>query len=96
MTFIVRETAANEAVEAWRWYAGRIMEAAIGFAQALRAAFALIHTSPHAGHTVLGSRRRVLVGRYRYGVIYYIDGEDVVVVAVAHTSRAPNYWRRRR
>jgi plasmid stabilization system protein ParE len=96
VTFIVRETATNEAIEAWSWYAERNTEAANGFARALRAAFTLIRTSPQAGRIVLGNRRRVLVMGYRYSIIYFIQDADVVVVAVAHTSRKPGYWRGRR
>lgn len=36
--------------------------------------------------------RRALLKVFRYAVIFEILGEEVVVVAIAHTSRKPNYW----
>lgn len=40
--------------------------------------------------------RRALLKVFRYAVIFEIQGEEIVVVAVAHTSRKPNYWLNRR
>lgn len=36
--------------------------------------------------------RRALMKVFRYAVIFEILEEEVLVVAVAHTSRKPNYW----
>ncbi len=35
--------------------------------------------------------RRCLLARFPYGLIYGIDGDTVVVVAVAHLHRSPRY-----
>ena len=40
--------------------------------------------------------RRTLLKRFPYMVVYEILGEDVFVLAFAHTARRPNYWRSRR
>jgi len=36
--------------------------------------------------------RRALLTVFRYAVIFEMVDDSIVVVAVAHTSRAPNYW----
>lgn len=36
--------------------------------------------------------RRCRLARFPYGLIYGIDGENLVVVAVAHLHRQPRYW----
>ena len=36
--------------------------------------------------------RRCLLARFPYGLIYGIDGDTVVIVAVAHLHRLPRYW----
>jgi plasmid stabilization system protein ParE len=36
--------------------------------------------------------RRALLTVFRYAVVFEILDDMIVVVAVAHTSRAPNYW----
>ena len=40
--------------------------------------------------------RRTRLKRFPYMVVYEIVGEDVFVLAFAHTARRPNYWRSRR
>ncbi len=39
--------------------------------------------------------RRALLKVFRYAVIFEILDGDIVIVAMAHTSRRPNYWLRR-
>ena len=36
--------------------------------------------------------RRYLLARFPYGLIYGVDGETLVVIAVAHLHREPRYW----
>jgi len=40
--------------------------------------------------------RRCLLKRFPYYVGYELLAEEIVVMAVAHTKRRPNYWIRRR
>lgn len=40
-------------------------------------------------------RRQKLVKRFPYVVIYEILDDSVLIVAVAHTSRGPDYWQLR-
>lgn len=40
-------------------------------------------------------KRRLLMRRFRYARIYPVAGEQVRILAVAHHSRRPGYWRRR-
>jgi plasmid stabilization system protein ParE len=40
--------------------------------------------------------RRCLLARFPYGLVYGLDGDTVVVVAVAHLHREPRYWSDRR
>jgi plasmid stabilization system protein ParE len=42
------------------------------------------------------SYRRALLSIFRYAVVFEILADEVIVVAVAHTSREPNYWLNRR
>lgn len=38
--------------------------------------------------------RRVMLNRFPYVIIYRIDSEEVVVVAISRGSRKPGYWER--
>jgi plasmid stabilization system protein ParE len=36
--------------------------------------------------------RRCLLARFPYGLVYGLDSDTVVIVAVAHLHREPRYW----
>ena len=50
---------------------------------------------PHAGQLVDPTTRRRLLRRFPYCLLYRIDPEEIVIVAVMHLKRKPGYWRRR-
>jgi plasmid stabilization system protein ParE len=39
-----------------------------------------------------GDRRRFPLRRFPYSIIYYLKGDDLRVVALAHHRRMPEYW----
>jgi len=39
--------------------------------------------------------RRVLVQRFPYGVLYSVEEQGLLIVAVMHLHRSPSYWRGR-
>jgi len=51
-----------------------------------------VETHPLASPRVRGDVRRRSLLRFPYSLIYYLDGESVVVVALAHHRRRPDYW----
>ena len=40
--------------------------------------------------------QRALLRIFRYAVIFEIHADEILIVAVVHTSRRPNYWLNRR
>ena len=48
--------------------------------------------SPFGHQRVYAEVRRVLVKRFPYGVYYLVEGEVLLVLAVAHSRRKPHYW----
>jgi plasmid stabilization system protein ParE len=39
--------------------------------------------------------RRAIVKRHPYLVVYAVLPDQIVIIAIAHTSKRPGYWRRR-
>ena len=50
---------------------------------------------PHLGVAMAHGFRRALARRFPFSVIYAVDGDEIVVVAVAHLRRKPGYWKGR-
>jgi len=65
------------------------------FTAAVRSAMIAICPDPEANPTAGKSVRRRRVLLFPYDVIFGIDSDGVVVVAVAHHHRRPGYWQRR-
>jgi plasmid stabilization system protein ParE len=42
------------------------------------------------------NRHVAVLDRFPFTVPYQVLGEDIVILALAHTSRRPGYWSRRR
>ena len=49
----------------------------------------------YEGRRLRREYRRARVVRFPYIIVFQIRADEVVVVALAHTSRAPGYWNRR-
>jgi plasmid stabilization system protein ParE len=50
---------------------------------------------PESWHQLSDGIRRCRLGRFPYGLIYTVDDGDILVLAVAHLHRRPEYWRGR-
>ena len=89
-----------EATEAACWYEDRQVGLGAEFLEALAKRLAEIEEHPDRYprlETVRTKRdiHRTLVRRFPYNIIYEILSDEVIVLAVAHTSRRPRYWIRR-
>lgn len=66
------------------------------FVTAVEDAIERILDSPTRWRIVDEDVRRCLTHLFPYGVLYTIEPDFVLIVAVMHCSREPGYWRARR
>lgn len=85
-----------ELEEATLFYESRLVGLGKSFAAEVERTVSLIREFPDAGAKVGVNRRRVLVDRFPYSIVYRRDPDSIVVVAVAHQRRRPRYWRSRK
>ena len=52
----------------------------------------LLKTYPFAATEIEPDIRRCLLDRFPYALIYGIEGEMILLIAVAHTRRDLHYW----
>lgn len=81
-----------ELSEAQVWYGARAEGLAESFMRAVDVCFAVIEREPEAFRVVHRGLRRALLRRFPDAVIYRIREEDILIVAVFHTSRDPKDW----
>ena len=89
------EQANEEVEESRRWYRARSESAEAAFLRELDHAVEVVLDSPHRWPEYLGGARRYVFPSYPYSLVYFVEDETVHVVAVAHQSRRPGYWRKR-
>lgn len=89
------DQAVAEAEAAARWYAKRSPTAAARFSAELDAAEAAILDRPDAWPSAEGGNRRYLLRRFPFSVVYRVEESRVLIVAVAHGRRRPDYWKLR-
>jgi len=79
-----------------RWYADRSKRAAEGFQAEFARALEAIAANPDRYPLCDDRHRFYLLKRYPFQVIYRkAPEEQLLIVAVAHTSRRPGYWSER-
>lgn len=92
--------AAEEAEAAAGWYEKERQGLGAEFVEAIEAAIDIIEDgflplSPMPGNSGLEGAKRLILRRFPYDIVVVERGNDLIVVAFAHHSRKPGYWRDR-
>lgn len=89
---MLREAEA-EYEEAVRRYARHSPRTATRFQEAIRKACAAIEKTPNSWpHVDEDDHRQLILLKFPYAIIYRIEEPEIVIVAIAHTSREEGYW----
>ncbi|MDO9371814.1 MAG: type II toxin-antitoxin system RelE/ParE family toxin [Gammaproteobacteria bacterium] len=87
--------AEEEMFAAAQYYESRAPGLGVDFLAEIKWAIEAMALHPNLGTVIRGQIRRCLVRRFPYGVLYRIEAEGIIVVAVMHLHRRPGYWRNR-
>jgi plasmid stabilization system protein ParE len=89
------EAARADLREAAAYYEGQRRGLGRDFRNEVLAAIERIKAFPEAWHPLSENTRRCRTHRFPYGVIYLVQEEHIVIVAVAHLHREPGRWKDR-
>ena len=67
-------------------------EVGLAFILEYERALALLCDHPHLGASWRNGRRRFPLRKFPYSIVYYVRGEELRVIALAHHRRRPAYW----
>ncbi len=84
--------AQQEVDDAVFWYNNQTENAGREFLDELDRAVRLVKSYPLALTEIEPEIRRCLLARFPYALIYGIEPQTIVVIAVAHLHRQPGYW----
>jgi plasmid stabilization system protein ParE len=91
------EPAADELRDSVRWYESRRAGLGAEFFDAVVATIETIQANPEIGikRSSHSQTRRVLLDRFPYQIVYHLRSDELVIVAIAHLKRRPDYWKNR-
>lgn len=95
MRYVFHPEALEEYEDAARYYAGCQVGLELRFITCLESALDQISENPTRWRPFADDVRRYLVRVFPYAVLYTIEADSVLILAVMHLSREPNYWRHR-
>jgi len=95
MTFSFHPEAEKELILAIDFYEEKEIGLGRDFALEIYSTVERILTYPDAWPIVEEDIRRSLVKRFPFGVLYSKLEEEIVIIAVMHLNREPEYWKTR-
>jgi len=87
--------AETELFEVARYYEEQAPGLGEEFLAEIERVFTVLKAHPEIGTPAESGTRRAFTRRFPYAVVYLPESSRIVVVAVAHFHRRPDYWRRR-
>jgi len=87
--------AQEEYEEAISWYRVRSPQASIRFEAEVERVIRVIESEPERFARYDAFNRFALLRRFPYSIVYQHCADSIYVIAVAHGSRLPGYWRHR-
>jgi plasmid stabilization system protein ParE len=90
------EDARREYLDAMVFYSEGSEKIGVKFADAVELAIAKkIGSEPHRFREIEPGVRRCRVTRFPYSILYNVAEDEILILAVKHDRRSPDYWRYR-
>ncbi|MBI5916624.1 MAG: type II toxin-antitoxin system RelE/ParE family toxin [Bacteroidetes bacterium] len=91
----LHEIAEEELWEAVDWYDAQKEKLGREFAKELQEVVRLLKDNPQQFPKAFKDKRKAVLRRFPYVIIFEIHGNTVNVLTIFHTSRNPKIWRER-
>lgn len=95
MNYEFHPEALDEYQQAALWYAERDHSVALRFVTFVEDAIERVVTAPERWRVIDEDVRRCLTRVFPYAILYTIEDDYVLILAVMHVGRAPGYWKSR-
>ncbi|ELS01037.1 plasmid stabilization system protein [Xenococcus sp. PCC 7305] len=96
MKYVFHPEALTEYSEAVQYYAQQNINLGQKFIDEVESAVYRLRDSPKLYPTIDGDIRRCLTHKFPYAILYTIESDFILILAVMHCKQKPNYWKSRR
>ena len=95
-TVIVRPEAEDDLKEAFSWYEDKRIGLGYDFMLQVDAGINYINRNPELHPIEYKGTRKHLIKRFPYKIIYLLEEEEIIILAVIHGKRSPDLIKKRR
>jgi plasmid stabilization system protein ParE len=95
VTYRFLSPAERELAEAAKYYERAVPGLGRQFLAEVERTIARILRHPEAWSKITDHHRKCRTRRFPYGIVYTIEGDVVIISAVMHGHRHPDYWKSR-
>lgn len=88
--------ARDEYQDAALYYLAESPRIAAAFVNQVETAIGMIRENPMMWRVIKADVRRYLVRQFPFGIYYPVESDEIVIWAIMHLHRKPDYWQVRR
>lgn len=92
MNYLFHPEAEIELNAAIEYYEGCELGLGYDFALEVYSGIKLIIKYPEAWQVINLNIRRSLINRFPFGILYTIEKNSIIILAIMHLHKEPNYW----
>ncbi len=96
MKYVFHPEALTEYAEAVEYYLHKNPKIAQAFIDAIEETIYRIRETPTRYSILDEDIRRCLTRKFPYSVLYTIEQDSILILAIMHSSRKPGYWKNRK
>ena len=82
----------DELKQSIKWYNQECPGLGYEFSDEVNRSIERIKENPQAWQRLSKQTRRCLARRFPYGIVYYVDNQEILILAIQHLNREPGIW----
>ncbi|HAC14682.1 MAG TPA: plasmid stabilization protein [Bacteroidetes bacterium] len=96
MKLVLHSKASHELEDITEWYENKEPGLGADFILDFEISLQTIKRHPESGTPLTPNERRFSLSKFPYGIIYSLDIDGIIVFAIMHIKRKPDYWSSRK
>lgn len=92
---ILQPEAEADLDEAFEYLQGAKKNLGFDLLEKLTDVIILLESNPFLFQKIDGEKRRAIIKRFKYNVIYKVKEQKVFIIAIIHGSKNPSWWQNR-
>ncbi|MEK6745653.1 MAG: type II toxin-antitoxin system RelE/ParE family toxin [Pseudomonadota bacterium] len=92
---VITKAADRDFIKDFLWYAKENSDLAKRFRESIKKEIKFLSDAPFACALISKEARQVISHKFPYRIIFIIEDNNVVIIAILHVKRSPSIWKKR-